>query len=54
MDMTGAYNSSGGRQHMISLLRALSPAEMLSESQTAPLNSETSSGPIVDGRIVAT
>ena len=33
-------------------LRALSAADILSEGQTAPLNSETYSGPIVDGRIV--
>ena len=32
--------------------RALSAAEMLSEGQTAPSNSDTYSGPIVDGRIV--
>jgi para-nitrobenzyl esterase len=33
-------------------LRALPPAELLGEGQTAPLNSDTYSGPIVDGRIV--
>jgi para-nitrobenzyl esterase len=33
-------------------LRALSAFEVISEGQTAPLNSDTYSGPIVDGRIV--
>ena len=33
-------------------LRALSANEVLSEGQTAPLNSDTYSGPIVDGKIV--
>ncbi len=33
-------------------LRALSAAEILSEGMTVPLNSETYSGPILDGRIV--
>ena len=46
------HGIEGNGADALAKLRALSAAEILSEGQTAPLNSDTYSGPIVDGRIV--
>jgi para-nitrobenzyl esterase len=46
------HGIEGRDTEALARLRALSAAEILSEGQTAPLNSDTYSGPIVDGRIV--
>jgi len=46
------HGIEGSGADALAKLRALSAAEILSEGQTAPLNSDTYSGPIVDGRIV--
>jgi para-nitrobenzyl esterase len=47
------HGVEGNGADALAELRALSASEILSEGQTAPLNSDTYSGPIVDGRIVA-
>jgi para-nitrobenzyl esterase len=46
------HGIEGTDDEALARLRSLSAAEILSEGMTAPLNSETYSGPIVDGRIV--
>jgi para-nitrobenzyl esterase len=46
------HGIEGNGADALAKLRALSAAEVLSEGMTAPLNSDTYSGPIVDGRIV--
>jgi para-nitrobenzyl esterase len=46
------HGIEGDGADALAKLRALPPAELLGEGQTAPLNSGTYSGPIVDGRIV--
>jgi para-nitrobenzyl esterase len=46
------HGIEGDGAEALAKLRALPPAELLGEGQTAPLNSDTYSGPIVDGRIV--
>ena len=46
------HGIEGDGAEALAKLRALPPAEVIGEGQTAPLNSDTYSGPIVDGRIV--
>jgi para-nitrobenzyl esterase len=46
------HGIEGDDAEALAKLRALPPAELLGEGQTAPLNSDSYSGPIVDGRIV--
>ena len=46
------HGIEGDGAEALAKLRALPPAELLGEGQTAPLNSDTYSGLIVDGRIV--
>jgi para-nitrobenzyl esterase len=46
------HGIEGSDAAALAKLRALSAFDIISEGQTAPLNSETYSGPIVDGRIV--
>lgn len=46
------HGIEGDGAEALAKLRALPPADVVGEGQTAPLNSDTYSGPIVDGKIV--